>query len=138
MRRRRVAPACIAALAATLAGLSAGSIAQATTTIRYCSQTVAPYTKCPDSPNRHTYDTNTVNAVQGRANAWESKCEKMTWWSDENDIFSRRCRAGSLSVSGSWSDRSFTCCEPNDRHLLKVYVGNDFFDYMYIYGVGAY
>ena len=139
-RSRSALRGVMVALALLAGGVVLAETAQALTTLRYCGKTVAPRTKCDESPDRHTYDRNTVNAVQGRANAFESKCEKMTWWNNEGDVWSRRCRAGSLSVSGHYLDTSPMTepTLPNDRHLLKVYVGNDHWDHMYIYGVGAY
>lgn len=138
----RLATVLVALVALMSAQAATAERADALNVVGYCEKVVPPRTKCSDSPARHTYDNNTANGVQGRNNAFGRKCEKMTWWSNERELWSRRC-ASRLSVTGYWYDGADgipDCnCGPNTEWLLKVWVGNDLSDgYMYLDGRGAY
>ena len=138
-RGRVFAVAAAVASALAFAAVGAATGVQALTTQSYCLRTVAPMTKCPDTLPRHTFDQNTANGEQGRNNAFANKCEKITWWDNEGEVWSRRCEA-KLSVTGRWND-NFDPGDPapNTDALLMVYCGNNInYGYMYLRCVGAY
>ncbi len=89
----------VAAATGTALSFAAVSTSHAIYTLTYCERTVAPMTKCADLPPRHSYDQNNANGVQGRDNAFANKCEKMSWWANESEVWSQRCEA-KLSVVG--------------------------------------
>lgn len=112
--------------------------AAAYTVVHYCQRTVGPMTKCSEASPRHSYTYNTANGVQGRENAFANKCQKITYWDDEVDVWSRTCATG-ISVGGRWDDWSGQWMGDNPGYLLRGYVGNNInYGHMYLDGAGAY
>ena len=113
-----------AALGASLA--MAVPVVIAETNIRYCGFNTEPKTRCWAETDRHSYNTNVATGRGvNNGNQYLAKCERMTYWSDYNSIYSRRCNSAIQTV-GRWDDYCGNCQQhENTGVLLKVYVGND-------------